>query len=440
MMRQENRLKNLIASDPRAARFWRHRDEPHYSFWTREYLTSPATIFTAIVAILVLIGFIMVFSASSIANEMARNDNLDAWTEFKSQLVFIVIATIIAAFLIHTHGTFWTSNTALLVLWIILVAMLVACFAFKSINGAQRWIRLFGMSLQPSEFAKVLLILICARLMGDWNNGLLSTKRLLVMTVIFVLIPFAIIAAQRDLGTLLIIALSLYCILILAEVRVSILIVLAVVAAALVIGLILSQSYRSSRIEMWLAPNLETYGLGQQIVHSEFAIASGGFWGVGLGNSTQKYAYLPEPHNDFIFAIIAEEFGFVGATFVILLFLGLGWCGYRMARSLREYDLVSSFAVSGLVLCILWQTFVNIASVTRLMPLTGRPLPFISAGGSSIMACMIMMGVIVAIMRDAEQSVIEGHISSNKWRRPSLRVVEGGASQKTGRSPEFSSE
>ena len=214
---------------------------------------------------------------------------------------------------------------------------------------------------------------------------------------------------------------------ILAGARLAYVGIVAAVAVAAIAVLIATAGYRSARFAIWLDPYSDYYGDGWQLIHGLYAVASGGFWGVGLGNSSQKYSWLPEAENDFIFAILCEEMGFVGAVFVIGLFALFGWSGMRIAYQAKERDRVASLAAYGLTVIILVQALLNIGGVLQVLPLSGRPLPFISSGGSSIMATMIMVGLLLGIARDNEGFVADRRAADRRAaHRSNLTVLDGG--------------
>ena len=392
--------------------------------WTRERLLSSTAVLIVAVAMLCLLGLVMVFSASSIEEVDAGGT---PYGEFLTQVFFMILAYAAFIVLTRTRGTFWTGNVAIVAMWVVTVLLLVAVLAAGSeSHGATRWLSLGPVGIQPSEFAKITLVAVCARLFADWDLGKMGGGKLMAMLAVFVLFPLVLILAQKDLGTIVIIGTTLILLGILSGVRITVILTIVVLAAAAVIFLIVNSGYRSQRLRIWLNPGADYYGDGWQLSHSLFAFGSGGFFGTGLGSSAQKYSYLPEAHNDFIFAIIGEELGFIGALAVIALFLVIGWAGMRIASAARERHLASSLLVSGLTCSILVQTLLNMCGVLQILPLTGRPIPFVSAGGSSILSSMIMVGLIVAVARDNED--FEGSALQNRQQRRSrLTVIEGGA-------------
>ncbi len=393
-------------------------------FWTVETLTSAPVLMLVSVVLLSAIGLMMVFSASSMELvEAGKNP----WGEFAHQAVFLAVSWVACLVVAHFGGTPWIEKF-FMALWVIVVALLLAALvAGSESHGATRWLYIGPVSIQPSEFAKIVLIIAAARLLTGWERGDYPWLRCMVRMVLFVGVPFLLILLEKDLGTLLILGASIVLMWILAGARLAYVGIVAAVAVAAIAVLIATAGYRSARFAIWLDPYSDYYGDGWQLIHGLYAVASGGFWGVGLGNSSQKYSWLPEAENDFIFAILCEEMGFVGAVFVIGLFALFGWSGMRIAYQAKERDRVASLAAYGLTVIILVQALLNIGGVLQVLPLSGRPLPFISSGGSSIMATMIMVGLLLGIARDNEGFVADRRAADRRAaHRSNLTVLDGG--------------
>ena len=394
-------------------------------------LFAPRTIFVVAVVVLTLLGLVMVFSASSI--ELLDEDK-SPYQELFAQLRFVVLGLIAAAVLVRIPYQFWLGK-ALIVLWMLTFLMLAATLAIGTEGlGATRWLYIGPVGIQPSEFAKILVIMVAARIVTEFFAGEMRPQRFVLLIAVGVVVPFALILLEKDLGTLVILAMALICMLLLTDcprwwavVGFFALVVLAAIMIA-------TAGYRSSRFSSWLTDPFDSsdldnyYGQGWQVRHSLFAFASGGFFGVGLGNSRQKYSYLPEAENDFVFAVIGEELGFLGALLVVALFCVLGWAGLRIAR--RAPDEAGKLLAGGLTCCILIQALVNMCGVLRILPLTGRPLPFISAGGSSMLATYIMVGVILSVANVTSRQEREGAPHRS---RGHLRIVPGGVSDEPAR-------
>jgi cell division protein FtsW len=257
-------------------------------------------------------------------------------------------------------------------------------------NGSQSWIALGPFSIQPAEFVKVALI---AQLAGSINTLGKKKGMIKLSHLALILLPAALIMLQPDLGSAVIMIVSAFVILFIAGYPLKFFTFIGVAGIGAFVALIAAAPYRLDRIKSYIDPWNDPLGTGFQGIQSLFAIAPGGLFGHGYGNSRQKYLYLPEPQNDFIFSIIAEETGFIGAAIVLLLFAVLLISAFGMAiRTKGHYSLLM---VSGMASMIIFQTFLNVGVVSGLLPVTGVTLPFISYGGSSLMTTWIAAGVIM---------------------------------------------
>lgn len=404
------------------------KEEQRPSFWTVEHLTSASFLLVVATVLLCATGLIMVFSASSIESV---SEGGVAWNEFGHQAFFMLIATIACVLVRLKGGDFWVVRL-FWVLWACTLVLLVLVLALgDESHGATRWLYVGPVSLQPSEFAKITIIMAAARLLVAWERGTYPPLRLGIFVGLLILLPMGLILLQKDLGTLLILAATMFLMLVLAGVDWRILVSVVIVGVLAVLALVLTSGYRSARFSIWLDPYSDYYNDGWQLIHGLYAFGSGGFFGVGLGNSSQKYSYLPEAENDFIFAIIGEELGFLGCLFVVALFALLGVSGARIARAARDRSKVASLMAWGLTILILVQALLNMGGVLQVIPLSGRPLPFISAGGSSILANMIIVGLLLGVARDNERGIAPPE-ASRRNRFEGLMLVHDGSSDRTG--------
>ena len=277
--------------------------------------------------------------------------------------------------------------------------------------GARRWIVIAGFNFQPSEFAKIGFILFFASILSDVKeHGKIKMYRYGFLYPIIFMGPIvgAILILQNHFSATFIISVVTIVQMFIAGTKLSHFIVtglagVVVGGGALIAkngGLTLGTDFRSSRIQTWLDPFSDPKGDGWQIIQSWYAIGSGGLFGVGLGNSKQKYLYLPEPHNDFIFSVLAEELGFVGCVAVILLFTVFVWRGVII--SMRAKDNFGCLIAIGIVTMLGLQAMVNIAVVTGTIPVTGMPLPFFSYGGTSLIANLMAVGILLNISRNSK--------------------------------------
>ena len=282
--------------------------------------------------------------------------------------------------------SFWTAFYYITIL--LLVAVMIPGIGAVR-NGSQSWIALGPFSIQPAEFVKVALI---GKLAFNMKQSA-GRNPFRLSHFVLILLPAALIMLQPDLGSAVIMIVSAFVILFLAGYPLSFFGILGFTGIGAFIALIAAAPYRLERIKSYIDPWNDPLGAGFQGIQSLFAIAPGGLFGHGYGNSRQKYLYLPEPQNDFIFSIIAEETGFIGATFILVLFSVLLLSAFGIA--IRTYDYKSFLMTAGMASMIIFQTFLNVGVVSGLLPVTGVTLPFISYGGSSLLTTWMAAGTIL---------------------------------------------
>ena len=377
---------------------------------------GPRILLLLSVLALTLIGLVMVYSASSI-----RAIDAGEWpaSYLVRQVGFAVVGIVCCVAiwkLLPYHR--WTGRLVWVV-WGAAVSLLIVTAVIGTTElGAQRWVNIGPVSLQPSEFAKIALLLMAARILNDFRNGSLTLKALFVHILLLIVIPLVLIyRTQSDLGTTLICFFGILAVMWLGEVRLSVIVGVLVAGALFALAASFLTGYRSNRL-VFLNPWDDGQGgldSGYQLIHSLYAFSEGGLFGVGLGNSREKFLYLPEPQTDFIFAIIGEELGMLGALLVIALFCCLLYAGMRIVR--QAPDNFGMLLAGGCTLMIVFQAFLNMGCVIGLLPTTGKPLPFISYGGSSLIASFCMLGIILSV------SQAEGAPDVYAQRRADLRVI-----------------
>jgi len=365
---------------------------------------------------LLLIGVVMVYSASSIAG-ISEGGGPESYVV--RQLIYAVIGIagclVIWRFIPYSLWTGWL----VWVIWGIAIALLLSTALFGIVGlGAQRWLTIGNFSLQPSEFAKIAFLLMTARILFDFRNGDLSVRALFIQAFLLIVLPLLFLyRTQSDLGTTVICFFGILAVMWLAEVRWKVILGTIALAALFAVFASLFTSYRSDRM-IFLNPwddGQGGLGAGWQLIHSFYAFAEGGLFGVGLGNSREKFLYLPEAETDFIFAIIGEELGMIGAGIVIILFLVFLYAGMRIAQKSPEgFGLLLA---GGFTTMIAFQAFLNIGCVIGVLPTTGKPLPFVSSGGSALIASLFMLGIILSVSRGSNQKDVY------RERRADLRVV-----------------
>ncbi len=349
--------------------------------------------FTAIV--LLGIGIVMVFSSSFYTATELREDS---YYFLKRQVFWAFLG--LSGMLFLANYDYWKIKKYikfLLLINFILLALVYVPGIGIEINAARRWIGFGGMTIQPSEFTKIVLILFSAAFLSkkkvEINNFWLGAMPpLAIMGVCFLLI-----LKQPDLGTAVAIAGTVFIILFTAGMKWKHIIPLGLTGIFSLIYLMMSEDYRRRRFFSFLDPWEDRMDTGYHIIQSLYALGPGRLFGVGLGRSRQKFFYLPEPHSDFIFALIGEELGFIGAITVILLFFLLVWRGFKLA--LMAPDAFGSLLAVGIVSMIALQVIINVGVVTGSIPVTGINLPFISAGGSSLFFTLSSIGILLNISK-----------------------------------------
>lgn len=347
---------------------------------------------------LLLVGVIMVYSASSVWATYKFHDSLFF---AKRQLLFAGIG-VIAMFII-SNIDYWVwrtyAKTILIICFILLVVVLIPGVGLQR-GGAQSWIGVGSFTIQPSEFMKLGMISFLSKFLAENQKKITSFKKGLGPSLALVFVAFGMIMLQPDLGTGTVMVGTCIVIMFVAGARLSHFSYLGLLGVAGFVALILSAPYRIKRITGFLDPWSDQLGSGFQIIQSLYAIGPGGLFGLGFGQSRQKFMYLPEPQTDFIFAILAEELGFIGGCFVLILFALLLWRGIRVA--MNAPDLYGTFLGVGIVGMIAIQVMINVGVVTGMMPVTGITLPFLSYGGSSLTLMLMAMGVLLNISKHAK--------------------------------------
>lgn len=357
------------------------------------YRSQPDFLLLAIILALLLFGVIMVYSSSFVWAEYKFGDSA---YYLKRQLLFAAAG--VAAMLFVTFIPYHTwkkyAKPILLLCFLLLLIVLIPGIGLVR-GGARSWIGIGAFSIQPSEFMKLGLIIFLASILSANQKYITSFQKGFLPCVLLIFSSFGLIMLQSDLGTGMVLVLSCMVMIFVAGARILHFTGLALLGVLGLVLLILSAPYRISRITAFLNPWEDPLGDGFQIIQSLYAIGPGGLMGLGLGNSLQKYFYLPEPQNDFIFAILSEELGFIGGTAIILLFALLLWRGIKV--SLEAPDLFGRLLGIGIVSMLAIQAMINISVVIGLIPVTGITLPFLSYGGSSLTLTLCSVGILLNI-------------------------------------------
>lgn len=350
-------------------------------------------IILGITIFLTLFGILMITSSSSIWAEYKFN-NPFKFTMHQSLFAGVGICMMFVVSKIDYKIYYKHANKILLGSIILLILVLIPGIGMVR-NGSRSWFGIGSFGIQPSEIAKVALIIFVSKYLSknERNMDKIVSYSLPILGVIIGV--FLLILLEPDFGSGAIIVLSLIVLIFTSNIKVSFFVKLGILGIAGIVGLILVAPYRMARIVAYLNPWSDPLGSGFQIIQSLYAIGPGGLFGLGLGNSIQKHFYLPEPQTDFIFAIISEELGFIGivilATCYIILFYNV------IKLSFCTKDLFGKYLSFGLIIELVLQTLLNLLVVVGLIPVTGVTLPFLSYGGSSLLTCLLMIGIILNI-------------------------------------------
>ena len=357
--------------------------------------------FALILAILLLLsmGLIMVFSASYVIAGESRGD---PYYFLRRQALWVGLG--LAGMFILSRFPYWRYRR--LSLFVLLANFVLLTLVFTPLGtdlgtDARRWLSIGGLTVQPAEFSKLAFILFTAAYLSSRSVRLENFWSSSFIPLVLVGINFIFVAAQPDVGTALVLVAGTMVIILLAGMPIKHLAALVLLALPPLLAIIFKAEYRIRRLMAFLDPWADPSGTGYQIIQSLLALGPGHLFGVGLGRSRQKLYYLPEPQNDFIFAVIGEELGFVGAAAVLLLFFVLIWRGLKIAMAAP--DTFGSLLAAGITAMIAIQALTNIAVVTGSIPVTEITLPLISAGGSSVFITLCSLGVLLNISRYAQK-------------------------------------
>lgn len=358
---------------------------------SKSKLKSDLKIFLTIVATLILLGLVFIYSASS-AYALEKFGSSGYF--LKKQLISLLIGLCLFSFFAVTPTVFWKKKAPVLFLISLILTSLTLFPSIGSqIHGSKRWLNFFGFSFQPSEFLKLFLFLYIGFFLEKKKKHVYSLLHGYLPFLVILGITFLILLKQPDFGSVITIFSTSLMLLFVAEFRLIHLFVTALCAIPIIFALIYTKAYRLRRVLIFLNPWSDPQGKGFQIIQSLIAIGSGSLWGLGISNSKQKFFYLPMQHTDFIFSIIAEETGFIGSCFIIFLYFLFAYFGFKIAMQLDSY--FAFFSTIGFVSLISLQAVINLMVVAGLLPTKGLGLPFISYGGTSLIALLGMIGLIV---------------------------------------------
>jgi len=389
----------------RIARLWAGRGRGREEWTHEEQMLRTATL------ILLAFGAVMVYSASS-GTSLLSHDG-DSSQYLKRYLVSAVLGLVALRYFAR-HGVGIARQATPVVMVAAFAGLLLVLVPGLGIevNGSRRWLGAGALQVQPSEVAKLALVLYAALMLAsqpERARSLGGVRPLLVVAGAMAVL----IVMQPDLGTTMVIMFAVFALLAVGGVSARNLGILAGGLVALALAAAVLEPYRRERLTSFIDPWSDPEGSGFQSVQAMVAIGSGGFFGVGLGESVQKLFYLPEAHTDMILAVIGEELGLFGISIVLFLYGMIAYAGLRAARTAREH--YQKLLAAGITSMILIQAVVNFFAVLGLLPLTGVPLPFISYGGSNLIVLLAGMGILINVAHDG----------GRRARKPTLRVIEG---------------
>ena len=343
---------------------------------------------------LVLFGIVMVFSASYV---QASFKHQDGYFFLKRDIIYAILGFVGMMFMSNVDYTFWKKNSLPLCIFTVICLALVLTPLGIEANGAKRWLGIGGATFQPSDIAKFVTIVITAKVIEKRYENIKSLTKGVIPILIIPSIFFILIMLQPNMSTAGTLIIVVFIMLFVAGMNMKFVLSMLAAGVGLFAVLVIAEPYRLKRFTAFLDPFQDPLGSGYQVIQSLYAIGSGGLFGLGLGKSRQKYFYIPEPQNDFIFAIIGEELGLVGCILVIMLFVILVYRCVKIA--LKSKDIFACMVVIGIGAQIGIQAAFNIAVATSSMPATGVALPFISYGGTSLTVLMGEIGIVLNISK-----------------------------------------
>jgi cell division protein FtsW len=373
---------------------------------------------------LVVFGLVMVLSASTVMS-LQETDLASPYAIFQSQLVFAGIGTVALIVASRLPVIAWKRLAVPVLVVALGLQMLVFTPLGISVNGNLNWIRVGPLTMQPSELIKVGLVLVGGLVLSRKYKHLDQLGHIIVPFVLpIAAVSVALVLVGGDLGTVLVLGAIIAAVLYAAGVPGRWFAFSFAGFAALATSMVLVSPNRLARFDVWLGRDTNPFGNARQPMQGRFALADGGWFGLGLGASREKWQWLSEPHNDFIFAIIGEELGLPGTLIVLVLFAVLTIACYRLV--MRTSDVFVRVATAGAMTWIVIQAMVNIGTVIGLLPVIGLPLPLVSSGGSSLVTTMLILGILLSFAR-AEPGCAKALAARPSVLRRTLSVVPSGA-------------
>jgi cell division protein FtsW len=346
-----------------------------------------------VTSLLVVFGLIMIYSSTSI---LAKEQFNDSFHFLKKQVLFLIVGLVIAVVISSLHNPYYLDKRVVFAVITIAAGALVIVFFTGKVNNTYRWIKMAGFSIQPSEFAKIAVVMYLAFILDRESNDINDIKKLMILLAPFFVIELLILK-EPDLGTFFLLLLIALAMLFAAGLRLRYFLYSSFFLLPIVYWIIRLNPEKMKRILAFLNPEEYTATYGFQALQSMYAIGSGGIFGKGLGNSTQKLYFLPYAYSDFIYAVVGEEVGLIGALVVVVLFMFFLIRGIHIARYSGNRH--AYLLVIGLTFLIVIQAMINISVTIGIFPTKGIALPFISNGGSSLITALVITGIILNVSR-----------------------------------------
>jgi len=347
--------------------------------------------------ILLIFGLVMLTSASSPLGQARFGDS---YYYIKRQLLYGVLPGLFAFFIFAKLDYHllkkWSLSIFIFIIFLLILVFIPGIGSTLG-TGTHSWLKLAGHSLQPSEFTKLGLIIFLAAYLSKVGKDIANIKLGFLPALLVGMIPVVLVVLQPDIGTVSILFSIVFGMLFLAGAKWLHIGTLAALGIAGLVIMVVIAPYRAARLTTFLHPELDPQGVGYHINQAFLAIGSGGFFGLGLGHSRQKFQYLPEVHADSIFAVTAEEMGFLFATALVVLLILIACRGFMVAKNAP--DQFAKLLVSGIIVWFTVQSFLNIGAMVGLLPLTGVPLPFVSHGGTALLVGMAAVGILINVSK-----------------------------------------
>ena len=373
-----------------------NRDEPkgQIATWLNHPMLPYYGIIGAVTALLIG-GIVMVFSASSVYSMKVNDGNS---YELALRQALFGGAGALAMWRVSKWKVETFRRYAGLALVVSIFILILVLFVGESVYGQKNWIPLVaGFKVQPSEFAKLGLVIWSADHLAKRYDDLYIVKRLIWPLGLVAIAFILLVGAEGDTGTALIMAPIVIAMLFFVGVPLRWFTIPLFSGLAIIAFVTLPSAYRRARFATWLSPERDRQGNGFQVIHGRYSLGTGGWTGVGIGGSRQKWGTLPEAHTDFIYAVIGEEFGLIGTLGVLILFAIIAYCTFRIAHN--TYEPFIQLASVGVMAWILTQMLVNVGAVLSIVPITGVPIPLVSYGGSSLIPALAAFGMLLAFAR-----------------------------------------